>query len=123
MEVEEVDLGRAALAELQALILRARQIGFHGGNLQALYEEQIEDMMSALFRLDRYLTGKTENRREDKRDFRALFVDGRMFFVHLSDGGYSRLTINLEDGHPVFMDRTLSREPVKKRWAELVPPS
>jgi hypothetical protein len=81
-------------------------------------------MMSALFRLDKYLTGKTETRRldEDKRDFKRLF-DGRDFLVYLSDGGYSRLTLKLEMGNPVLMDLSLSREPVKKRWKALFPPS
>ena len=93
MELESIDHGRMALAELQALILRAREIAFNGGNTETLYQEASEDLESALFRLDRYLTGKTDGRRGDKRAFFDLFVNNRTFLVHLSDGGYSRLTL------------------------------
>lgn len=123
MDLDSVDHGRRALSELQSLILRAREIGFNGGNLEVIYGEQIEDMESALYRLDKYLTGKTDTRHNDQRSFFDLFVNGKKFLVHLSDGGYSRMTVDLEDGHPVYLDRSLSREPVKKRWAALFPPS
>jgi hypothetical protein len=42
METEDVDFGRSALAELQALILRARQLAAHGANLEVIYGEQQE---------------------------------------------------------------------------------
>lgn len=123
MELESVDHGRMALAELQALILRAREIAFNGGDVEVLHQEAAEELESALFRLDQYLTGKTDGRREDKHYFFELIVNNRTFLVHLSDGGYSRLTITFEDGNPVVLDRSLSREPVKKKWAALFPPS
>lgn len=124
-EENAADAGREALARLQTMILESREIGNNGGNLEVLYEEHIEDLVSALWMLDLYLTRKTEGRnpQADAKMFFDLFVNAKTFHVHLSDGGYSRLSIFLEEGHPVRLDGFLSREPVRKKWAALFPPS
>lgn len=118
------DDGRLALAELQAILLRARELASNGANPEVLFQESSEDLTGALYRLDLYLTDKTEGRRAeaDEREFFQLFTTGRKFLVHLSDGGYSRLTLSFELGHPVVLDRGLSLEKPRKRWAELFPP-
>jgi hypothetical protein len=124
-EENATDAGREALARLQFMILKSREIANNGGNLEVLYEEHVEDLVAALWMLDLYLTRKTDgrNHKDDAKMFFNLFVNAKAFHVHLSDGGYSRLSIFLEDGHPLVLDRSLSRDPVKKKWAALFPPS
>lgn len=122
---DDYDLARVSLARLQALIVDARILGSNGANLEVIWQKQVDDLVASLWLLDKYLTGKTEGRNHDadSKRFFDLYVNVRDFHVHLSDGGYSRLSLFLEDGHPVRMDLSLSREPVKKKWAALFPPS
>lgn len=123
--MEPRDYGLAALSALQSGILNARETGFAGRDLKAFAEEVADDLVAALEGLDMYLTGKGEGRRhgDDHRQMMELLTGNRDFHVHLSDGGYSRLTLRLEEGFPVVLDRSLSRDPVKKKWAALFPPS
>lgn len=69
--------------------------------------------------LDFQLTGKTECR-VPVRDRRAArdALGGQPWLIYLSDGGYSRLTLDLMEGR-FFIDRFLSRDPVIERWTTL----
>jgi len=122
-EADPVDAGREALARLQSMILESRELANNGANLDVLYEEHVEDLVATLWMLDLYLTGKKRNPDGDAKRFLELYRYGQTFDVHLSDGGYSRLSIVLEIGHPVRLELSVSRDPVKKKWAALFPPS
>ena len=76
---------------------------------------------AALRALDLGLTGKEGCRNNDEERLTALLTDGDTYFVHLSDGGYSRITLNvfadLDPPRPaIVLDRGLSRAPVVAIW-------
>jgi len=118
--VIDQDKGLLALAELQVGILALRA---HYGEDQMPDPRWVEtqwgpEMAASLKALDLYLTGKTENRREleDVRRLAELALDLKTYNVHLSDGGYSRIYLSPEMGHPVKLDRELSLPRVVERW-------
>jgi len=117
------DKGLLALAELQVGILALRA---HYGENQMpdprwVESEWAPSMAESLKNLDFYLTGKTENRRElhDVRQLSAMALDLKIYHVHLSDMGYSRLTLSPEAGKPVKIDRELSLARVLERWSSI----
>ena len=77
----------------------------------------VDQLCEALRDVDLYLTGKDDNRRHDRKDAEAL-LGGEPWLVYLSDGGYSRLVIQIVDPDqpPVWIDRGLSTASVIARW-------
>lgn len=114
------DKGLLALAELQVGILALRA---HYGENQMpdprwVQAEWAPEMAKSLRALDFYLTGKSDGRREleDVRRLAELALDLKIYHVHLSDGGYSRISLSPEAGRPVRLDRELSLPFVLERW-------
>ena len=77
--------------------------------------------------LDQYMTGKQENRRTD-RDTEAAkdCLSGTTWLIYLSDGGYSRLSVNFLDRGvddkqvwPIWLTSE-SLPKVKARWEKLL---
>ena len=112
------DNGLLALANLQIAILSLRA-SYEKDELPIdLYDDWSSGAAEDLRDLDLYLTGKTENRRQedDVQRIIDLAIKGEPYHVHLSDGGYSRLTLRPEVGPPVSLDRSLSLPAVILRW-------
>lgn len=107
-------LARLALATLRGALdfgLRAVEKNEQvPSEVQALAEK-------SLLVLDLYLTGLSGGSCRRERELRGLW-EGERMLVHLSDGGYSRLTLDLFGDHgPVLgMDRALSTTLALKRW-------
>ena len=93
-------------------------------------EQSIEPALIAVITLNHELTGKSWYEGGDldgvRRDLHALILDNEMSaLIYLSDGGYSRLYIEVQD---ITADGTVivgvglaseSRDQVKVRWREL----
>lgn len=111
------DKGLLALANLQIAILSLRA-AYEKDELPIdLYDDWSSGAAEDLRALDLYLTGKTENRRQEEDGALVdMAVKGQPYHVHLSDGGYSRLTLRPEMGPPVSLDRSLSLPTVILRW-------
>lgn len=117
------DEGLLALASLQKMVLELRLAydAQPGPDLPWIHEEWAPEAARALRALDVYLTGKDENRREpdDVRRLAQSAMDLTSYHVHLSDGGYSRITLRPIEGAPVVLDRGLSSKKVVERWDAL----
>jgi hypothetical protein len=76
-----------------------------------------DQLCKALRDVDLYLTGKDDNRRHDRKDAEAL-LSGEPWLIYLSDGGYSRLVVQVVDPDqpPVWIDRGLSTASAIARW-------
>ena len=83
----------------------------------AMLERDKDNILDAVRVLDEYLTGHTENRRGDDRRWTELVEQMDVVF-YLSDGGYSRLVLDLYDGK-FGLDRGLSTKRVLERWDAL----
>ena len=84
--------------------------------VQALDPVYLGQWVTLLRELDLALTGKTENRREDSdRRGAKEALEGGIWLVYLSDGGYSRLVIDPFDNR-FLIDRGLSLQPAIARW-------
>ncbi len=79
-------------------------------------DEKRREVLAAVKTLDRYLTGRGGNRRDDAVRYDDEF--GTLSSLHLSDGGYSRLTVQPMEGWVGF-DRGLASEKARLRWDEL----
>jgi hypothetical protein len=121
--VKPREAGLLALDSIERLILELRSL-YDKGLMpdQAWITEEWAPAAAAHLRdLDLYLTDKDEGRREadDIRRLVRFAMELETYHVHLSDGGYSRITLRPEDGTPVSLDRSLSlRKPVE-RWDAL----
>jgi len=77
----------------------------------------LERLLSAVREADLYLTGKTGNRGHDLERAVSL-LEGETWEIYLSDGGYSRLVIQIvdPDAPSLWLDRELSLPRVVERW-------
>jgi len=118
-KVDDAQVRRAKEA-LQQLQLAVDEMQFFDGG-----PEDLEEFMSQLKptilvnlrELDIYLTGKSELRRHDDTNFEELVKMWRTTF-YLSDGGYSRLTVDLCDSTVVF-DRGCATQRARNAWDAL----
>ena len=59
-------------------------------------DELVAQICAALRAADCYLTGKADNRAGDRSDVEDLLI-GKPWLIHLSDGGHSRMVVQLAD--------------------------
>lgn len=104
----------------------AEALAFIETTLLALGEapqpQAVEPFMKALETLDLYLTGSSDNRRNDERRVERLLNELDTYHVHLSDGGYSRITLRegAEGWAPIVFDYGLSRPRATAQWEALM---
>lgn len=104
----------------------AKALSFMETTLLALWDgpqiQALVPFMKALETLDLYLTGSNENRRQDESQVKKLLWDWMTYHVHLSDGGYSRITLRegAVDRSPIVFDYGLSRPRATEKWKELL---
>ena len=126
MKRETIDrkAATALVARVRESLLRVREAVRK--NDRWLREDRVlalkDDVIDAIAGIDRYLTGHQRNTLDDERAVRRLLGFAEPFHVHLSDGGYSRLTLQLLDDPVIALDRSLSRPDVVERWAEIGAP-
>lgn len=89
----------------------------------------VPEAVAALRQLDLHLTGKDDCRSQDEAHVARLLTAGETYLVHLSDGGYSRINLDLfavlgsDLGPAIFIDRTLSRAQVVTAWDAMTTPA
>jgi len=93
------------------------------GQWKALEELDLPARLVSMVRdLDLYLTGKSNNR-DPARDLdrSERFVTGEIWEIYLSDGGYSRVVLQIADSEkpPIWLERGLSLPRVVERWDAL----
>lgn len=115
-------LARLSLATLRA----AMDVGLAAMKEGKTVPEEVGAFAEkALLTLDLYLTGLNGGSCRRDGELRTLW-EGSRIQVYLSDGGYSRLTLDIlgeDDMTPILgMDRTLSRPHVIARWDALKEP-
>lgn len=76
-----------------------------------------DEFLDALDVVDKFLTDKNENRAGHADKWPTLVEEFRVVF-YLSDGGYSRLGIDLLDGL-VWLEESLSSAKVAERWPSI----
>lgn len=84
---------------------------------QALGQVEAEQLVTAVRVLDEYLTDKVDSRnvQRDLSDAKKYFFQGDIWVVYLSDGGYSRLILDLFGNKLVWLNRGLSLDKPKQR--------
>jgi hypothetical protein len=108
----------SSVGELHALVSKLHAIAGAGDYAELQTSGLADALVAAVSRVDQYLTGKTLCRTaSDLGDAEGL-LEGDTWEVYLSDGGYSRLILQIADPEqpPIWIVRSLSREPVKKKW-------
>lgn len=82
----------------------------------------VDQWVAAVTDLDQTLTGHLDCRNDKKRDIASCkeMLDGDTWEVYLSDGGHSRVYIDVYEGNGfVRLDRILSLATVKANWDRL----
>ena len=103
------------LALAESLYAAAQAGAYEALELQGLAEQ----LVAAVQEADLYLTGKASNRiLERDREWAARYLMGEVWEIYLSDGGYSRLMVQVADPErpAVWLDRGLSLPGVVARW-------
>jgi len=78
----------------------------------------VETWVENVLELDKLLTGKNHRRAESDRRECIRMLEGDTWHIHLSDGGFSRVSIDVMDRY-IRLDRGLSLERAIKAWDAL----
>ena len=113
--LEEATAALNLLIELSATLRSCRD----DAELETFKTKYTPAVKAAVRALDLYLTGKTDCRNHDD-EHAAACCEGAPWHVHLSDGGHSRLSVNLaSSAATVIFDRGLSSPTACSRWEAL----
>jgi hypothetical protein len=106
-----------APAEALAYLRTYESVKDDYARFQVLGQAEALQLVAAVRVLDEYLTEKTDCRNEqrDLSDALKYFFQGDIWVVYLSDGGYSRLILDLFGNKLVWLNRGLSLDKPKQR--------
>ena len=110
-------------------LLSALRRGFEHAERGEDATHLVPEAARALRQLDLHMTGNDDCRSQDESRLLRLFGELSTYHVHLSDGGWSRISLDVVYSNGSYMgpaiafDRTLSRPRAAQVWDSLTHPT